>query len=225
MLKFKSLLILAAAALGAMIFAPEHAAADMITYDFTRSNGAFSSLSPPAPSVFGTVEVDLTTSTTATITFTAASGWDFGGKDAMAVEVNATDWGISDEMVNSTSGSVSATAMTGAQLDNIGNFNQVVSVGDFGEKNEFSVGSFVLTDIGATWAVAADVLTPATMDDKNCPGGCVAGAHIQAPDGKTTGFVGAPAPPIGHGLPVLLAIGGMLFGAKLWERRKKSSFA
>jgi hypothetical protein len=30
-----------------------------------------------------------------------------------------------------------------------------------------------------------------------------------------------PAPLIGHGLPVLLAVGGMLFGAKLFERSKK----
>jgi hypothetical protein len=30
-----------------------------------------------------------------------------------------------------------------------------------------------------------------------------------------------PAPLIGHGLPVLLAVGGMLFGAKLFERSNK----
>jgi hypothetical protein len=30
-----------------------------------------------------------------------------------------------------------------------------------------------------------------------------------------------PAPPIGRGLPVLLAVGGLLFGAKLLERSKK----
>jgi hypothetical protein len=32
-----------------------------------------------------------------------------------------------------------------------------------------------------------------------------------------------PAPPIGRGLPVILAVGGMLFGAKLWERSKRRS--
>jgi hypothetical protein len=30
-----------------------------------------------------------------------------------------------------------------------------------------------------------------------------------------------PAPPIGHGLPVLLAVGGLLFGFRLWDRSKK----
>jgi hypothetical protein len=31
----------------------------------------------------------------------------------------------------------------------------------------------------------------------------------------------APAPPIGQGLPVVLAVGGFLFGARLWERSNK----
>jgi hypothetical protein len=31
----------------------------------------------------------------------------------------------------------------------------------------------------------------------------------------------SPAPPIGKGLPVILAVGGLLFGVKLWERSKK----
>lgn len=30
----------------------------------------------------------------------------------------------------------------------------------------------------------------------------------------------APAPPIGQGLPVVLAVGGLLFGARLWQRSK-----
>jgi hypothetical protein len=30
-----------------------------------------------------------------------------------------------------------------------------------------------------------------------------------------------PAPPIGHGLPVVLAVGGLLLGFKLWERGQK----
>jgi hypothetical protein len=35
--------------------------------------------------------------------------------------------------------------------------------------------------------------------------------------------VSVPAPAIGHGLPVLLAVGGLLFGAFAWERSKKRS--
>jgi hypothetical protein len=41
-------------------------------------------------------------------------------------------------------------------------------------------------------------------------------------DGISFGFpVPVPAPLIGRGLPVLLAVGGLLFGAKLLDRRKK----
>ena len=35
------------------------------------------------------------------------------------------------------------------------------------------------------------------------------------------GSAAVPAPLIGHGLPVLLAVGGLLFGAKLLERGKR----
>jgi hypothetical protein len=35
------------------------------------------------------------------------------------------------------------------------------------------------------------------------------------------GAAAVPAPPIGRGLPVLLAVGGLLFGAKLLERGKR----
>ena len=40
------------------------------------------------------------------------------------------------------------------------------------------------------------------------------------PDTFITG-VPVPAPPIGHSLPVLLAVGGILFGAEFWGRCKK----
>jgi hypothetical protein len=38
---------------------------------------------------------------------------------------------------------------------------------------------------------------------------------------RLAGFEPAPSPAIGHGLSVLLAVGGLLFGAKLFERSKR----
>jgi hypothetical protein len=35
-----------------------------------------------------------------------------------------------------------------------------------------------------------------------------------------TAMASVPAPLIGHGLPVVLAVGGLLFGAKIWEQSK-----
>ena len=49
----------------------------------------------------------------------------------------------------------------------------------------------------------------------NCATG---GDNIGASPFTNTGIT--PAPPIGHGLPVLLAVGGLLFGLKLWERNQ-----
>jgi hypothetical protein len=34
-------------------------------------------------------------------------------------------------------------------------------------------------------------------------------------------YTAVPAPPIGRGLPVLLAVGGILFGAKLFARTRR----
>jgi hypothetical protein len=57
--------------------------------------------------------------------------------------------------------------------------------------------------------------------------GCTGpGAH-NSYQSCTTGVVGAPtavvvpAPLIGHGLPALMAVGGIFFGAKLWDRSSK----
>jgi hypothetical protein len=38
--------------------------------------------------------------------------------------------------------------------------------------------------------------------------------------GQNGGYHGAPAPVIGFGIPVILAVGGVLLGAKLLRRRK-----
>jgi hypothetical protein len=40
-------------------------------------------------------------------------------------------------------------------------------------------------------------------------------------DVTVNGATPVPAPLIGHGLRVLLAVGGVLFGSKLWERSKR----
>jgi hypothetical protein len=65
------------------------------------------------------------------------------------------------------------------------------------------------------------------LADVMIPGGLPDGSILVALDdnGDSTVWTNsggvAPAPPIGHGLPALLAVGGMLFGAKLFERSRK----
>ena len=50
-------------------------------------------------------------------------------------------------------------------------------------------------------------------------GEIISGRNINIAAGGSV--VGVPAPLIGHGFPVLLAVGGLLLGAKLFERGKK----
>jgi hypothetical protein len=50
--------------------------------------------------------------------------------------------------------------------------------------------------------------------------GASAFAQNQNGQGGNGGYHGAPAPLIGAGVPVALAVGGVLLGAKLLKRRK-----
>jgi len=107
----------------------------------------------------------------------------------------------------------------------MGTFNETVNASD-GFGSRFTIGSFILTDVSGSWLSPSQVLT-ANTGGGNCPfpPGCDAAAHVAplSQNGNVTGFVGelAPAPVIGHGLFVLLAVGGVLSGSKLLERIKK----
>jgi hypothetical protein len=83
-----------------------------------------------------------------------------------------------------------------------------------------------LTDAGGTVAMAplnSEGCHAGFLGDPGCVlnGGGPGGADI-IPGALTT--VSVPAPPIGHGLPGLLMVGGLLLGAKLLERRKSRRF-
>jgi len=55
------------------------------------------------------------------------------------------------------------------------------------------------------------------------PGTSLFAADVLSANGATgvIDFGVVPAPVIGHGLPILLAFGGLLVGARLWDRSKK----
>jgi len=65
--------------------------------------------------------------------------------------------------------------------------------------------------------------TSQTTFTLNNSSGALSNARFYACEADQAGCsnVPAPAPPIGRGLPVLLAVGGLLFGSKLWERSIK----
>jgi hypothetical protein len=218
MLKSKSLAILVGAAiLGAVVVvtAPP-ASADIITSSLTVSDGTLGA------GPFGSVQINLTDSTHATLTFTAASGFTFGDHNAIDANINATSFTVSGATANCASCTLMAS-IGASNIDGDGSFNLTSTVGNFGPNSDFTTGSFTVTDLSGTWASALQVLA-FNSGGGNCPLGCDAAAHARNQTSGNTAYVGetvVPAPVIGHGLFVLLAVSGVLFGGKLLETLKK----
>ena len=153
----KQLAFIALAAAAAVYASP--ARADLI-FDLTAGNAAISGF----PGPYATVDVALTDSTHATITFTALSTasnqYLMGADGSVAVNVNATTWTIgSITGTNSLSGFTPGPLSDGGSgnEDGFGKFNQTVNSFD-GFTHSSTKISFDLTDTGGTWASAAQVL-------------------------------------------------------------------
>lgn len=232
MFNFNSLPILAgAAALGALAFVSPAAQADLMDYTLGAGNSAIGSY--PAP--YGTVTVDLTggaNTNTATITFQSddVGKYDYFFIDFSAadVNVNATTWTIGGFSVIQSAGFHTATLSDGGSgnVDGFGTFNQTTNMSD-GFGSAATELDFTLTDTSGTWANAASVLTQnadgwyAAAHIGVCDTSVGTGDCTSAGNQVATGYAAAPAPPIGRGLPVVLAAGGLLFGFRLRERNQK----
>jgi len=189
-LKYIAPILIAVACLGL-----QHAKAGTIDYTLVTSNSPGTLGAGP----FGTVHVDLKTSTMAKITFTAPSGYLFVDGGSVAVNVNASSWTIGSFQSN---GEPVSSDGSGNE-DGFGNFNQKVSMQD--SSNGASIISFTLTNGSGTWLTAANVLA------FNLQNWLIA-AHIQIQNG--TGNTGFAAGPGGGSVPD----GGttvMLLGAAL----------
>jgi protein with PEP-CTERM/exosortase system signal len=118
---------------------------------------------------FGTVDLVLDTSTTATVTFTSNISGDpaflFGDGSTVAVNVNVTGTGFT---ITNITGSQVGTGFDAplfsvanppgtSNVDGLGLFNGVIDTHD-GFKEATHIVSFTLTNVGGTWASAGDVL-------------------------------------------------------------------
>ena len=155
--------------------------ANSINYSLNVGNSAISGFTGP----YGTVNVNLTDSTHATITFTGntVGGFTFlfGGAQFANVNVNATSYTLVVSLPGSTTG------VSSQNVSSFGTFNAAI---DNFDGNGFAVNSviFTLTDTSSSWADAANVLTPNSD-------GYSAAAHIfvRGPtggDALATGFAG-----------------------------------
>ena len=128
------------------------------------------------------------------------------------INVNGT-WKTtySASVVGDTSGNVGGVTGPGSE-DHFGTMTNGT-----GSEGGFSTVTFTLTALGSNfWTDAADVLTPTT-------GYAAAYGHgfEAVTAAQDAGYSTAPAPSIGHGLPGILAVAGVLFGAGFLERSRK----
>jgi hypothetical protein len=209
---------LAAAALALTAIVP--AQADVFVSQLNSPNDALA----PYGTDFGTVTVNLLSSTTAQITFDAASGFLIGGAQAFDLNTNGTVTESGFVFSSASSSCAVGGCFQGAgNVNGHGVFNAVNDMFDgFGSASDTVTYQIALTS--GTWASAADVLTAnasgfdAAAHIFVCDNsGCIAGTAL------ATGFVGeGPGdPPITAPEPgTLTLIGSALLGFGLLRRRK-----
>jgi hypothetical protein len=230
----RSFLFVALAATAIALAAGSPLRADSVSYSIDTPNSAISGF----PGPYATVTVNLTSPTTATLTYTSlVAGGNinlFGDGGSVAANVNAASF-----TVGSITGTNAGTGFTpgpyslsSGNEDGFGNFNLQVDSFD-GFTNSADTISFTLTNNTGTWATAADVLTP---NGSNGPTGGAVGMHAfitpfpanSANGAIVTGFAtnsGGPTPIVGPTVPappsvVLLSAGVLLLGGVGWSRRR-----
>jgi hypothetical protein len=195
------------------------ASADIAQYSLTVGNTAISSF----PGPYGTVDVNRTSATMATITFTADPGFKLGdsgpGQQGFGVNVNAGSWTVSGVLPATYTDSGA-----GALDAEIGSFNQT-----FYHKGGFPVSvttfSFNVTAVaGTNWTQASQVLV---ADSGGTRGNFAVAAHVfvcgqpagtACTSATNTGSAGG-TPSVPDGGMTLMLLGGALVGLETLRRK------
>lgn len=188
-----------------LLVCPTAVLADTFSSTLDTGNSAISGFTGP----FGTVSVDLTSSTTALITFTSLTNsgniYLFGDGGSVDVNINATSSTISGITgSNAGTGFTSGGPFTAAgsgNVDGFGVFNQTIDTFD-GFTHSSDTISFTVTDNSGTWASASNVLTPnsdgfdaaAHIFVTSSPANAANGAIVTGFAAESGGPVTAPEP-------------------------------
>jgi len=187
------------------------------TFDYTLNVGNSNISSFPGP--YGTVDVNRTGTTTATITFTADPGFRLGdsgpGQAGFGVNVNAASWAVGSVLPSSyTNGAAGG-------LDGTGNFNQTF-FDNGGFPASVTMFSFNITAAaGTNWTQASQVLL---ANSGGSLGNFAVAAHVFVCDqpgctsAANTGFAGG-TPSVPDGGMTLMLLGGALVGVETFRRR------
>jgi hypothetical protein len=201
------------------------AQADIFTLTLGQGNPDLAGL--PAP--FGSVTVDLTSSTTANVTFTsdvtAGNQYSFGGAQAVDLNVNG---GFTISPISLTPLFSSVTTQSAAfggtnNADGFGSFNLTVDLHD-GFTNSATGVSFTLTDASGTWASADNVLTANTSGNEAAAHIFACAAPCTTASANVTGFAtAAPAVPE-PATWAMLIIGFAGLGFMAYRRKSDTQF-
>jgi protein with PEP-CTERM/exosortase system signal len=157
------------------------------------------------PGPYGSVHIDLVNSTTASVTFTAAAGYELVDGSIADLNVNASSFTV-------TNLSSDFSFQTGSQqVDGWGRFNLTISAQN--AATGYHTVTFTLTNTSGTWASADDVLT---LNNN----GYQEAAHVRVAGTTTTAFATEVRSPNGvpdGGTTVMLL--GMALGALGMTRR------
>lgn len=203
------------------------ARADIITYNITDPNADLS----PYPGPYGSLSVNRTSTTTATITFTSLSNGTnlYYAIDGSSVGVNTNgDATISNITGNSLNQNCPAsgcyTAVTNQNVSDFGIFSDVVNAFD-GFADRSTTISFDLTGVGTNWMQASQVLANNAQGYlaemhiavcstlTNCTSAAVTGFAGNGPGGRSVDPVPEPAS--------LAMLGSALLGLVFMARNRR----
>jgi hypothetical protein len=158
---------------------------------------------------FGNVDVNLTDSTHATITFTGLNGYQLIDHSIAAVNLNATSF---TETIGGGDTDFSGFDLSNGTVDGWGSFNLIVD--NQTASSHFSTISFSVVNTGSTWADAANVLVANAL-------GNVVAAHLITPvDNNPTGFAsGGDTPSVPDGGATVALLGFGLAGVGVASRK------